>query len=361
MARRFQAFAFSAIPHQLLDEATDPYIPTVYAWAARHGSHSDGCWCSIQTLASETKVGHNVVRRSLHWLEEHGWIEAIRRPGETTLWRIRLEPLGERPPTPPGSSRGPLPDQGGDPSRIREGTPTGSSRGPLPDPVDKQEPKNKNPRTRKTPLTPQPLPAAANDPAPPAPVARADDALVSAFPRQPAQPDLTGSVQPEKPGVTTAAAAPQEGGSGSLAVARQPEASKGALLAPSEAKPRNKHFRPAAADVPLDLQPLAEELMVFWGVKKGTRTVEAWNLLLGNIRRIRDDRRGGIEVARTQLESAIQAGWRSVTYGNWEKYAANSRSAEQHSHLQHLNGARPTRSDVAVANVMRAIETGQMW
>lgn len=140
MPQRFTSqVLFSSVPHELLRQAVDPYIVTVYAWAALHGANNDGCWCSVATLAAETHIGHNAVRRSLRWLEAHGWLEALRRPGYTTLWQVNLVPVR---PTPTGSDRG-------DPSLIREAPPTRSGRGPLPDQGDEQDHKNKITRRRK--------------------------------------------------------------------------------------------------------------------------------------------------------------------------------------------------------------------
>lgn len=132
---------------------------------------------------------------------------------------------------------------------------------------------------------------------------------------------------------------------------------------PTTPASRRRSFSPKLADVPLDLQPLADEILDFWSGKQGARSDAAWRRLLTELRKIRDDRQGGVAVVQAQLLAGIQAGWHSVTHDNWRRYGLKpkTRPAEDHPYLQHLHGARPTRGEVAVANITRLLETGEHW
>jgi hypothetical protein len=84
--------AFSALPWALMDTAPSQSYCTVYIWLYRHASASaETCFPSIQMLAEKARVGRKTVRDAIAWLMEHGWVEAIKRPGGTTTYWVRIE------------------------------------------------------------------------------------------------------------------------------------------------------------------------------------------------------------------------------------------------------------------------------
>jgi len=133
-----------------------------------------------------------------------------------------------------------------------------------------------------------------------------------------------------------------------------------------------KAFAATIESVPGDLQPLAADLIDFWGVKNGSRTAVAWTRLLNEVRKIRDHEQGGIEVASSQINAGIQSGWSTIRFDLWQQYGAppasrtgalqagaGVRNGQQG--LEHLHGARPSRSEVGRLNFLRAVETGAPW
>jgi hypothetical protein len=90
--------------------------------------------------------------------------------------------------------------------------------------------------------------------------------------------------------------------------------------APSPTKARMKAFVPTAEDIPACLLPVEAPLRAFWQDKAGQRTQQAWNCLTGALERIWQHPDGGTAAVREQLENATQAGWRSITFANWQKY-----------------------------------------
>ncbi len=88
---------------------------------------------SIETIRQQTGIGARVIRRSLRWLKDTGWVDAFPRSGSTTVYHVRIDtPCRSATPiqtaTPVRSDRGPLANRTGDPLPIRQ--------------------TNKNPRTR---------------------------------------------------------------------------------------------------------------------------------------------------------------------------------------------------------------------
>jgi hypothetical protein len=79
-------------------------------------------------------------------------------------------------------------------------------------------------------------------------------------------------------------------------------------------------FQPSPDDIPASLLPVEAPLRAFWEVKGGQRTQQAWNCLTGALERIWRHPDGGIESVRDQLEYGIQAGPKSITFANWQKY-----------------------------------------
>jgi len=134
MPVKVHASGFAAVPYALLDQAIDPFVIHVYAVLHRHGwASKQGAWMSIETIRQQTTIGARVIRRSLAWLKDSGWIDAFPRSGETTVYHVRIDtPCQLATPvqsdTPCRSDRGPLANRTGDPLPIGQ--------------------TNKNPRTR---------------------------------------------------------------------------------------------------------------------------------------------------------------------------------------------------------------------
>ena len=142
MPSKVSSSGFAALPYKLMDQADAPTW-AVYAVLHRHGWNSDqGCWVSISTIHAETGISQFVIRRSLKWLRETGWITSIERTGYTTVHHVKTDA-----PTPLANLT-PVKNDMGDPLQKQQGTPTKNARGPLAKTTDEQEPKNKNPLTK---------------------------------------------------------------------------------------------------------------------------------------------------------------------------------------------------------------------
>jgi hypothetical protein len=109
---------------------------------------------------------------------------------------------------------------------------------------------------------------------------------------------------------------------------------------------RKQPFKPTATDVPLELQPVATELLDFWAEKRGARTTRAWSGLLSELTRIAQDMHGGVEVVRTQLNAAVQSGWQSVTYANWQRYAKPAKPFGNNTATRYASRAERQRSEI---------------
>jgi len=142
MPTKISASGFAAIPYKLMEQA-DAATWAVYAVLHRHGWGSDqGCWVSINTIHLETGISEFVIRRSLAWLRETGWITSIERPGYTTVHHVKTDA-----PTPLANLT-PVKNVRGNPLQKRNPPPCKNVRGPLAKTQGEQEPINKNPRTR---------------------------------------------------------------------------------------------------------------------------------------------------------------------------------------------------------------------
>ena len=142
MPRKTHSSGFAAIPYSLMEQA-DYKTWAVYAVLHRHGWNSvKGCWTSIETIHLETGISPTIVKRSLRWLRDSGWVEPISRPGNTTVYYVKVDdPI----PFDPGQKqpRSKLTQVKNDPA-------PGSKMTHLPGSkmTHKQEPINKNPLTR---------------------------------------------------------------------------------------------------------------------------------------------------------------------------------------------------------------------
>jgi hypothetical protein len=124
--------------------------------------------------------------------------------------------------------------------------------------------------------------------------------------------------------------------------------------APSPAKPtrmaKPKAFVPSPEDIPASLLPVEAPLRAFWQIKAGQTTQQAWNCLTGALERIWRHPDGGTDAVRDQLEAATQAGWRSITFANWQKYS--QQPAPSSMHARPAAGPRKSATDQAADNVL---------
>ena len=124
--------------------------------------------------------------------------------------------------------------------------------------------------------------------------------------------------------------------------------------APSPPKPtrmaKPKPFVPSPDDIPASLLPVEAPLRAFWQVKAGQTTQQAWNCLTGALERIWRHPDGGTDAVRDQLEAATQAGWRSITFANWQKYS--QQPGPSPIHARPAAGPRRSATDQAADNVL---------
>lgn len=132
---------FVMIPQQLMDEAPDPKIWAVFAVIYRHANgNKNGCFASTATIANEAGVGINSVRKITRWLYDHGYLRAEKRNHDTNVfyaYPFRATPSRNR-----------------EASRNHEYPPHEIVSTPLTKSLGKQDPSNKIPLTRETPLSP---------------------------------------------------------------------------------------------------------------------------------------------------------------------------------------------------------------
>jgi hypothetical protein len=259
---------FAQVDISLLEQCIDEQRKGslfVYLWLWHYAGRADTAFPSVARLAVECRMNQRDVRDALQWLTANGWIRAQVRPGHTTVYHVRTErPEGCKRDTPTpkrGAPKRAVPQK--DPSPKRGST-------PLPQTVQGTPPPNGTPNKRE--LTKENEQEVVRTPLPP---------------------------QTE--------AAPQA----ATPTKRQPSA-----------KARQQAFTPTADDIPADLLPVQHDLLDFWAEKRGARSQRAWNGLCAELQKIHRDPNGGADTLRAQLNAAIQAGWQSVTYANWQRYAA---------------------------------------
>jgi hypothetical protein len=82
-------------PWPLLDQITEPggkQRLAVYLWLHRYGNgRQEGCWASVQTLATKCGMDAKHVKTALRWLLDAGWIERISRPGQTSFYFVKAD------------------------------------------------------------------------------------------------------------------------------------------------------------------------------------------------------------------------------------------------------------------------------
>ena len=75
-----------------MDMHPDYKIWGVYACLHRHGwNSSQGCFASVLTISRETSICEKVVQRCLSELVKTGWVDVELRPGQTTIYHIRVD------------------------------------------------------------------------------------------------------------------------------------------------------------------------------------------------------------------------------------------------------------------------------
>ena len=75
-----------------MDMHSDYKIWGVYACLHRHGwNSSQGCFASVLTISRETSICEKVVQRCLSELVKTGWVDVELRPGQTTIYHIRVD------------------------------------------------------------------------------------------------------------------------------------------------------------------------------------------------------------------------------------------------------------------------------
>ena len=272
---------FAQVPIALLEACADRKGTLfVYGWLWHYAGLDDQAFPSITRLALECRMKPEDVRSSLRWLVENGWISRVDRPGQTALFHVRYEQ------TPPPKGV-PLPQKGDTPKGVPHPSPK-RGRGPLP---QKGDP-NKRDLTRglKQDLEP-PLPPSGGN----AGEDQGELITVEAMPITAAVPnDLAGGIVSEPPPPT------------------QP------------VKTRKARFQPSHDLIPAELLPVHPEILGFWSVKAGSRSEQAWNGLITQLRLILQDPQGGTEALRGQLQEGINRApikpWMSVTHSLWRTY-----------------------------------------
>ncbi len=266
----------------------------VYLVLHRHGNKSvDGCFASVATIAKETGINRDDTCTTLKWLVENGWAVRESRPGRTSNYYLRQdEPTHPQVGTHPQGAT--LPEVT-PPTHLQVTPPTHPQ--VTQTRTQEQEPKNKNPLEAEPPLPPK--------------GGHPRDWVWVENPQHGDSPSYGGMM-------LFKADCPSPAAGGTLDVVPQPEPAPSPPKRTRMAKPQP--FTPTPDDIPAALLPVEAPLMAFWAEKGGQRTKAAWTALLGNLERIQSDLDGGTDVVRQQLDNAIQSGWTSVTYANWQRW-----------------------------------------
>ena len=93
----------------------------------------------------------------------------------------------------------------------------------------------------------------------------------------------------------------------------------------------------AKKEIPFELEEHSEQIAEFMRVKKGSHGATAWNLLLGELEKIRA--KYGSAVVAQQLQLAINGKWQSVQLSRYEQFlpkAASPAQGKGGSNLQRL-------------------------
>jgi len=106
---------FCQAPNQLVDATESGTIESIrdlraylLLWRIGHG-RPDGCFASAENLSKRLHLKREHLAQSLRRLESAGWLTRHERPGQTTVYRVHIEPA------PPPTGETPL--QGGTPHK----------------------------------------------------------------------------------------------------------------------------------------------------------------------------------------------------------------------------------------------------
>lgn len=97
-----------------------------------------------------------------------------------------------------------------------------------------------------------------------------------------------------------------------------------------------KRVKATQSSVPDDLRPLSELICSFFNDHKaGAKTQRAFSGLILQLRKILQDKSGGMQHVKKQLQTAIEKSqmgekkWSSITYENWERFGKQKTPAWQ--------------------------------
>jgi hypothetical protein len=298
---------FTALPNWLAGRATAFEIAVL--WCLQH--HYPNICPSLNRIATMSGLSRRTVMGVLNTLERRGWVvreQRLTERGDNAPNHYVLTIWGEPPMEGVGQE---LPEGG-----------AGAALGVGQELPPKKNNNNKN-KTR-TALEPPLPPGGGTD--------GRNDHFVDATKMVPAP-------------------SPQPAAGGTLAEDSHPQRPD---PAPSPPKPTRmaklKPFVPSPDDIPAALLPLEAPLRAFWQVKAGQTTQQAWNCLTGALERIWRHPDGGTDAVRDQLEAATQAGWRSITFANWQKYS--QQPGPSSIHARPAAGPRRSATDQAADNVL---------
>ena len=89
-------------------------------------------------------------------------------------------------------------------------------------------------------------------------------------------------------------------------------------------KEKNKKWKFEKSQIPKELDFCKDLVAKFWGVKKGSRSKEAYDLLVGHYGLLGIRRKYGLndgeKAVKEQLEEAIANEWQSITLKNYEAF-----------------------------------------
>jgi hypothetical protein len=83
----------------------------------------------------------------------------------------------------------------------------------------------------------------------------------------------------------------------------------------------------AKKEIPFELEEHSEQIAEFMNAKKGSKGPTAWNLLLGELEKIRA--KYGSAVVAEQLQLAINGKWQGVQLSNYERFLPKAATPTQ--------------------------------
>lgn len=158
-------------------------------------------------------------------------------------------------------------------------------------------------------------------------------------------------IEPE--GALSADSAPSEEGDLSADSAPSPyysNNSKNPPISPQRPAASGGSRRTGASPeaVPEELQSISEMICLFFNKHKGgAKTKRAFNALIQELLRIKEDKFGGMEAVVGQIKAAIKKSemgekkWTSITYDNWQRFGTKNK---RNNNLQNAPRQLPTIS-----------------